>query len=114
MKKFLILIICLFILPVFASEWITIKNADITYDKTSITKTFDGVYSVITKAPANNGLELITRMSINCDFKRFSFAEYRLFDPMKGKSVYRKMLEPAWDNIPEDSNLILLYEEVCH
>ena len=113
MRTFLIILSCLLIMPVFASEWLTIKNANITYDKSSITETFDNVYSVILKSPADNGLELRSRVSINCSFKRYNFAEYKLFDPMKGKFVYRQLLDSNWDDIPKDSNLIFLYEEIC-
>lgn len=111
------LYICLFLLflisPAFAETWFNIPGTTINYNKDSIKNESNAIFSVLTKSPANDGLELRNTVHINCLTKQFNFGELKLFDPLKQKYVYRQYIQPDWTDIPDKSNMYWLYLEVC-
>lgn len=116
MKKFLLLLLLFnfLILPVLAEDWTLIPNTNVSYDKDSIEYGDYGVVRIMTKNPVDNVYETRTKLSINCNTQRFNYFEAKLYDTYKRKYVYREFPNSNWQDIPQNSNLRYLYNDVCH
>lgn len=115
MKKLCIsLFLFIFTLPVLAASWTLIPGTTIVYDSESIKYEDFNISTVQTKTPTKDGLELINTTSINCSTKTFNTREFRLYDPLKHKVVYRQFMQPDWTAIPENSNIDYLYQKICY
>lgn len=115
MKKFYIclLFIILSTSTALAENWINISGTTIDFDKDNIKNEGNNIYSVLTKSPAKDGLELVSTLVINCSTQRFNLRGYKLYNPSKQKYVYQQYLEPDWTHIPKNSNVHYLYYEIC-
>lgn len=116
MKKNLLLFLLLYflIMPVMAEDWTLIPNTNVSYDKDSIEYGDYGVVRIMTKNPVDNVYETRTKLSINCNTQRFNYFEAKLYDTYKRKYVYRDFSNSNWQDIPQNSNLRYLYNDVCH
>ncbi len=116
MKKNLLLFLLLYflIMPVMAEYWTLIPNTNVSYDKDSIEYGDYGVVRIMTKNPVDNVYETRTKLSINCNTQRFNYFEAKLYDTYKRKYVYREFPNSNWQDIPQNSNLRYLYNDVCH
>lgn len=116
MKKFLLLLLLFsfLILPVMAEEWVLIPGTNASYDKDSVRWGDYGIVSFILKNPSDKDFELRIRVVINRNTKRFSYKEAKLYDINKQKYVYREFINSDWRDIPPNSHIRYLYDEVCH
>ena len=116
MKKILLLLLslCFLIMPVMAEDWLLIPNTNVSYDKNSIEYDSFGIVRVITKTPSGNGYETRPKITINCNTQQFKIFETKLYNVYKQKYVYREFTNSNWENIPQNSNLRYLYNDVCH
>jgi hypothetical protein len=115
-KKFLLLLLLFsfLILPVMAEEWVLIPGTNASYDKDSVRWGDYGIVSFILKNPSDKDFELRIRVVINRNTKRFSYKEAKLYDINKQKYVYREFINSDWRDIPPNSHIRYLYDEVCH
>ena len=116
MKKnlWLLLSLCFLTMPVMAEDWTLIPNTNVSYDKDSIEYGDFGVVRVITKNPVDNRYETRPKITINCNTQQFKIFETKLYDTYKQKYTYREFTNSNWENIPQNSNMKYLYNDVCH
>lgn len=111
MKKilFLLFLICFSLLPTVASDWVKIPDTSTYFDKESIVKKGENIYSIETKSPADNGLEYRNTFVINGNTQKFNLNEVKLLDPKSQKVLKRKNYYD-WYDMKNGSNMYNLYQ----
>lgn len=111
MKKilFLLFLICFSLLPAVASDWVKIPDTSTYFDKESIVKKGENIYSIETKSPADNGLEYRNTFVINGNTQKFNLNEVKLLDPKSQKVLKRKNYYD-WYDMKNGSNMYDLYQ----
>lgn len=113
MKKilYLLLLICFSLLPAIAADWVQIPDTNTYFDKESIKKKGENIYSIETKSPANNGLEYRNVFVINGNTQKFSINEVKLINP-KNQKVVKSKKYYDWYSIKPGSNIYDLYQVI--